>query len=111
MIRNTIKDPNTWKALEKLPPLYATDEMTGDRPAVKLFDSRGGAFWVMWEYDPDTKHAFGYGELGNGPGELGYVDLNEIAELGIRIERDVYSKTMVSGYESRSVDVPEYLLV
>lgn len=108
--RNTIQDPNTFKALEKLPALYATDGSKGDRPAVKLFDSRGSYFAVIWEYDADAKEGFGYASMAPGMGELGYISVAELEALGLRIERDLYAKTMVEGMESRGIDVPEYLM-
>ena len=42
------------KKIEALPELYSTDTSTTDRPAVKLFDSRGRAFWILWEYEDTT---------------------------------------------------------
>ena len=108
--QHTIKDSKTIEALEALPTIYATDGMKGDRPAVKLFDAQGQAFWVIWEYDPQTKEGFGYADLGVGFGEIGYISITLLDELGIRIERDIWTKTMVEGYKSRGQSVPDYLL-
>lgn len=108
--RNTIKDPNTHNALAKLPALYSTDGTKGDRPAVKLFDAYGSAFWVIWEYDAEQKLGFGLCDLGMGFPELGYVSIEELEGLGLRVERDLYANTLVEGYESRNMDIPDYLV-
>ena len=109
-LRHTILDPETWEQLRKLPLLGATDASRKDRPAVKLFDSVGQAFWVLWEYDPEERLAFGLADLGLGFPELGYVSLNEVAELGPRIERDVSVKLLTEGYASRGMTPPDYLV-
>ena len=82
-------------------------------PAVKLFDPMGSAFWVLWEYDPDEKMAFGMADLGFGFSELGSVNLQELVELEtsvrIPIERDMAVDTRFEGYRSRNVEIPGYL--
>lgn len=108
---HTLKyDPEVTERLKKLPDIYDTDGDKGDRPAVKLFDSQGQAFWILWEYNEATDVGFGYAELGFGQGELGYVPVGELRNLGYRIERDAYSDTMVEAFESRGTEVPHYLL-
>lgn len=107
---HTIQDPKTFTNLEALPALYATDGTKGDRPAVKLFDAAGQAFWVIWEYNAETKEGFGYADLGLGFPELGYINVAEIETLGIRIEQDIWVDTMVEAIESRQAEVPSYLL-
>ena len=109
-LRHTIHDREVLKAIKKLPPLMSTDEWERDRTAVKLFDAYGSAFWVLWEFDPESGIAFGLCDLGMGYPEIGSVLLAEIQELGPRIERDVSVSTLVEGYRSRNVPVPDYLV-
>ncbi|TXM95370.1 DUF2958 domain-containing protein [Methylobacterium sp. WL116] len=64
-------------------------------PVVKLFLPDGAATWLLSELDPtDPTRAFGLCDLGLGSPELGYVDLNELAQLrgyiGLPVSRDVY---------------------
>lgn len=111
--KNTLRDPKVLAAIEALPPLYATENDTKDRPAVKLFATLGSAFWVIWEYNPDTKVGFGYADLGWGTGELGYVPVGELLDTkdgGLWIERDMAVKTLTEGYASRNVEVPDYVV-
>lgn len=103
-------DPEVTEALEALPALYETDGVKGDRPAVKLFDIGSQAVWVVWEYDKSEDVGFGMCDLGHGFPELGYVPVSELRGLGFRIERDAYESKMVSALESRSIEVPEFLL-
>lgn len=113
MIQHTLNDPKVWAALEALPTLYSTDGKKGDMPAVKLFDPMGQAFWVLWEYDPAEKMAFGLCDLGLGFPEMGSVALQELIDLEqpgrIPIERDMDVATRFAGYRSRNVTVPGYL--
>jgi Protein of unknown function (DUF2958) len=80
--------------LRHLPPLYAQDGKGHDATVfVKWFG--GPCTWLITEYDPHARIAFGWCELGLGLPELGYVSLNEVQALripptGARIERDLY---------------------
>lgn len=63
-------------------------------PVVKLFTPDAGAAWLLTELDPDEPTiAFGLCDLGLGFPELGYVSIEELAEvkgpLGLPIERDL----------------------
>lgn len=65
------------------------------QPVVKLFTPNAGATWLLTEIDPDNHdHAFGLCDLGQGFPELGYVSLQELANLrgrwGLPIERDLH---------------------
>ncbi|WP_107316604.1 DUF2958 domain-containing protein [Achromobacter xylosoxidans] len=64
-------------------------------PVVKLFTPYAGATWLLTEIDPDDHdHAFGLCDLGLGMPEIGWVSLQELANvrgrLGLPIERDLY---------------------
>ena len=65
-------------------------------PCVKLFVPWGAATFLLIECDSDGL-AFGLADLGFGSPELGYISLDELAELrgpgGITIEEDLYFKT------------------
>ena len=79
-----------------LPTLYANEELssTDIKMPLKLFNPVGAATWFITELDADGDLAFGWCDLGFGPGfaELGYVSLNELKSLrlpmGLSIERD-----------------------
>lgn len=64
------------------------------KPVVKLFTPDANASWWLTELNPETNIAFGLCDLGMGYPELGYVSLDEIAELrgklGLPVERDLH---------------------
>ena len=77
------------------PKLYG-QEGKGDEALVhvKLFDPTGSWTWFITEFDPTNNTAFG---LVNGhEAEIGYIDLNELANargrMGIGIEIDMHFK-------------------
>lgn len=75
--------------LENLPKLYETEEQEDPIVYVKLFHPLGAATWLLTEYNPETKIAFGYAYITEG--ELGYISLEELEELniaGLKVERD-----------------------
>jgi len=80
--------------LRHIPPLYAQDGK--GRDATVFVNWFGGpCTWLITEYDPAERIAFGWCDLGLGFPELGYVSLDEVRVLrippiGIRIERDLY---------------------
>lgn len=77
--------------LENLPKLYETEEQEDPIVYVKLFHPLGAATWLLTEYNPETKIAFGYAYITDG--ELGYIPLNELEQLniaGLKVERDNY---------------------
>lgn len=63
------------------------------KPVCKLFNPIGAATWLLTECDDDGL-AFGLCDLGFGSPELGYVSLQEIAEVrlpgGLTIEEDLF---------------------
>jgi hypothetical protein len=64
-------------------------------PVVKLFTPWSNITWLLTELDPEEPtRAFGLVDLGFGFPELGYVDLDEIANtpgpFGLKVERDLH---------------------
>ena len=86
----------TKEILNKLPALYANSEkgMAETKVIVKLFNPAGAGTWYITEYDPETKIAFGFVNLGDPEmAELGYISIQELEDLrlpfGLGIERDI----------------------
>lgn len=96
-----------------IPALNATEKVDANDKImhVRLFALASAATWLIAEYDPEEKVAFGYADL-NGAGreggaEWGYISIEELESLkylGIpRVERDVhfeprkFSECIVSG--------------
>jgi len=79
-----------WREQE---PLKGTRKERDFQPVVKLFDPFGASTWLLTECDEDGL-AFGLCDMGFGCPEMGYVSLDELAELKIglalRIERDLF---------------------
>lgn len=80
-------------------PLKGTEKERDFEPVVKLFNPAGAGTWLITECDEDGL-AFGLADFGYP--EMGYFDLNEIAQVRlagglIRIEQDLHfqpSKTL-----------------
>lgn len=77
--------------LEKIPPLYATEDQSNPMVHAKFFTPDAAWSWYVTEYDPKKRLCFGLVqglEL-----ELGYFSLKELEELsgplGLRVERDI----------------------
>lgn len=72
------------------------DGIGGHAPVVKFFGGSSST-WLISEVDPKTGIALGLCDLGFGSPELGYVDLQELADirfpLGLHVERDLYFKS------------------
>jgi hypothetical protein len=85
------------KALEKSTPMIgATSHLSSTEIMVqfKLFNPCGVGHWYITEYDPETKEAFGFANLGDPRmAELGYIPLDELESIklpfGMGIERDI----------------------
>jgi hypothetical protein len=93
------------------PALYAQDGK-GDEALVhvKLFDPTGSWTWFITEFDPDENTAFG---LVDGHDlEVGYIDLNELANVsgrsGIGIEIDMHFKPQILGSCRAALDARAY---
>lgn len=82
--------------MRKLPAIGATENTPDPIVHLRLFSPymRKGV-WLITEVDPATMEGFGWADLGMG--ELGYIDLNELARMnrgGLPIvERDLYFKS------------------
>lgn len=63
-------------------------------PVAKFFNPVGSATWLMSEYDPETKEAFGLCDLGFGTPEIGRFSVAELEQVelpfGLKIERDIH---------------------
>ena len=85
-----------------LPPLDSTDATSFAQKTIhaRLFALGSDATWLIAEYDPEEKVAFGYADLfgqgSSGGAEWGYVSIEELESLkfmGIpRVELDAYFK-------------------
>ena len=62
-----------------IPPLYSQEHSKD--PTVHLIITCLNSFWLIIEYRPEEKLDFGYYQLLEGCGELGYVSLQEIEDL------------------------------
>lgn len=83
----------TQEDLKNLPALYSTEEIEDPIVQVKLFHPLGAATWLLTEYNPETKIAFGLAKIHES--ELGYVSIQELEELkihGLGVERDTSFK-------------------
>lgn len=98
----------------KLPALYSTEGSLTDRQAVWLFTPDANADWLLWEYDPEERIAFGLCDLGLGFPELGSVSIVEVEELrggfGLPVECDRSIDTLVKGYAHKGMTPPDYLI-
>jgi hypothetical protein len=65
----------------KLPAIYSQENEKDPIVQVKLFSPYTGAVWYLTEYDPGSKDAFGWADLGYGMGELGYISISELEGL------------------------------
>ena len=83
-----------------LPPLDSTDSTPFAEKTIiaRIFALRSAATWLIAEYDPEEKVAFGYADLfgqgSSGGAEWGYVSIEELESLkfmGIpRVELDAH---------------------
>lgn len=85
----------------KIPALYSQESVKDPLVHVKLFTPYGGWVWLLTEYDPEEKLAFGfcYNSLHPDGAELGYVSLEELESLRVfgkmpAVERDICHKPM-----------------
>jgi len=80
---------------KRLPVLGSTENDKDPMVQVKLFGG-SGCTWLITEYDPDSRVAFGHCDLGDHDNaELGYISLDELESLkfppfDLGVERDVY---------------------
>ena len=80
----------------KAHPLYSQENEKDPMVVAKFFNPCGSGTWLVTEYDPSDKLAFGY-VMGLGEDELGYISLEEMESVklpfGMTIERDLYFKS------------------
>ena len=69
----------TPKHTQNIPALYAQE--TTEDPTVYLIVTCMSSFWLLTEYDPEQKLGFGFCQILEGCGELGYVSFNELESL------------------------------
>lgn len=62
-----------------IPKLYSQENSKD--PTVYLIITCLNSFWLITEYDPKQKLGFGYCQLLQDCGELGYVSIQEIEDL------------------------------
>jgi len=86
----------TRELIEKIPPLYATENENNPMVHVKLFTPDAQWSWYIIEYDVESKTAFGY--VCGLENELGYFNMDEIesvrGNMGLEVERDLSFRTM-----------------
>lgn len=90
----------------KIPSIYSQENEDDPTAWVKLFSPYTNAVWYITEYDPSSKEAFGWADLGMGGGELGYISVRELEGLqkgGLPlVERDLYWKPRKLSQAKRS---------
>ncbi len=70
---------------DEIPKLYETDGVPLEEKMIyQLYTIPWiGFYWLIAEYDPGDKIAFGYANLNNDQfAEWGYIDINELLENG-----------------------------
>jgi hypothetical protein len=72
----------------KMPVLYEQEEVND--PLVYIVIMCEGAVWLLTELDKEKELAFGWAELFQGGGELGYISLAEIEELKRKYHVEVH---------------------
>lgn len=94
-----------WREQE---PLKGTRQEKDFTPVVKIFNPCGSGTWIFTECEPDSSLAFGLCDIGHGTPELGYCDLDELANIklmaGLSMEQDLYwtPKKTLSEYASEA---------
>ena len=79
----------TKQDIKNLPELYSTEDVKEPVVFVKLFHPLSSATWLLTEYNPEEKLAFGYCHITDG--ELGYVSIAELENIvigGLKVEKD-----------------------
>ena len=72
----------TPEELEKLPPLYATEDAPLEEKTIYMHFFAGPCDWWVAEYSPQERLFFGYADLGDPQmAEWGYVSFDELREL------------------------------
>ena len=74
----------TKEQANRIPDLYAQED--AEDPTVYLHIKCLSSFWLITELDKEKELAFGYCQIIEGCGELGYVSFEEIEALPYPIE-------------------------
>ena len=82
----------TTEQKERIANLYSQEEVSD--PKVYLHISCLNSFWLITELDSDKEHGFGFCQILEGCGELGYVSLEEIENLPYPVEIKEVNKTL-----------------
>lgn len=73
------------KLSSNIPKLYATEKVDAKDKVIqaRLFALNSAATWLIVEYDPEEKVAFGYADLHGGgqDAEWGYISIAELESL------------------------------
>ncbi len=81
---------------EKLPPLYANENVADPMAIVKFFHPCSNWTWYATEGAPEGDDFIFFGLVKGFEEELGYFSLNELESvkgpMGLGIERDLYFK-------------------
>lgn len=76
---------------EKIPKLYETEKVPLEKKIIYQRYQIGpiGFYWLIAEYDPEKKLAFGYANLNNDDfAEWGYIDVEELTENGATLDEE-----------------------
>ena len=87
------------EVIKNMPHTYQTDGQ-GDKAVAYLHYFKGGMDWYITEKDKgddestDQIQAFGYADLGQGGGEVGYISIQEIIGAGVELDLHWTPKTL-----------------
>ena len=77
---------------DRIPRLYATERVADPVVHVKLFTPDSSWTWLITEYAPEQRLAFGRAD--GHESELGYISIDELESvrgpLGLKVERDLH---------------------
>ena len=82
----------------QIPPLYEQDGVEDPTVFLKLFTPSSSWTWLLTEYDPSNRLAFGFAYDASFPqgAELGYVSVAELESVTLlgrpAVERDLWFK-------------------
>ena len=87
----------TKEILKRIPNIGQTEKIPVEDKIIHVkFFGGCAASWYIAEYDPETGEMFGFADLyGNGDGEWGYIDFNELKSIRfppfrLPVERDMH---------------------
>ncbi len=82
----------TTEQKKRIPALYAQEEVKD--PKVFLHITCLNSFWLITELDSEKELGFGYCQILEGCGELGYVSMEEIEALPYPVVVNEVDKTL-----------------